>query len=277
MKISSLDSFPYPVLRINSDDYRSGAFMVTIETAENMNTGALSIRYSMKVSEDYIASLINEGVASRAFCITCLETFYNQVRDVSQTDGVIEVEKGQLSGTVNILPVVILKKDTDQFYSNNFHAEFGSDPIQLQVGAVLAIGEVYRVNVGREKLAPIESIFSISILNTVPYGQFQVSLEEEKITIQAEEITYNYIHLLRNTVYGKNILLNCVYLPALMEALYNINQDDSAYVEKRWYKVFSAKCIDLGINSHSPNLLADTQKMFKLPFSRLFSLQTMLE
>ena len=277
MKISSLDSFPWPVLRDNSDDYSSGAFTVTIESAENMKTGALSIRYSMKTSEDYIASLITEGLASRALCITCLETFYNQVKNVTLSDGVIEIEKGQLSGTVNILPVVVLTNDIDEFYSNSFHAEFGTESLQLKAGALLAIGDVYRINVGREKLAPIESIFSIDRLDTVSPGRFQVSLEFEKITIQAEKTTYNFIHLLRNTGYGQNILLNSVYQPALMEALYNVSQDDSAYSDRRWFKVFSAKCTHLDINPDTPNLLADTQKMFKTPFNRLFSLQTMLE
>ena len=166
MKVSDLDSFPWPVLRNNTDDYDHGDFSVTIEASENMKNGALSIRYKVNVGEDYIAEKILERTAEMAFCITCLETFYNRIHRVRFENANIEIEKGELSGVVKILPVIVLLNDVDDYYTSNFNQEFGIEPFRLEKGSLLAIGDVYQINVGREKMAPIESIFGLSRLDS---------------------------------------------------------------------------------------------------------------
>lgn len=277
MKISNIDSFPHPVLRSYPQDYGEEVFESEIESSENIKTGDLKIRCQLKVGEKNILNLIKTKQALYVVSVSCLETYWSDLQPLLQPEGELQFDKGKLSGTVDILPLIVLQNNTDNFYSPSWHPEFGTNPISLDQGALLAIGNIHRVNVGREKLAPIESIFSVAKRDSVAEYCFEVDLEPEKITICANESTYNYINRLRNDGEGRNILLNGVYHPVLMEVLHNISQEPEEYQERRWFKVLSAKCIHLGINIEDPDLLADSQRLLKQPFSRLLSLPGMLD
>jgi hypothetical protein len=83
---------------------------------------------------------------------------------------------------------------------------------------------------------------------------------------------YTSIYSMRNTAPGKTILLNSVYLPAVMEVLTVLQQDAGPYQDKRWYKVFEAKCAHENVNLENPDLLKDSQKLLKSPFNRVVTL-----
>ena len=72
--------------------------------------------------------------------------------------------------------------------------------------------------------------------------------EGDKITIQAELKTYNSIAHMRNTPLGRTILINAVYMPAVMDIASRIQTEGRSFEGKRWYRIFKAKCDDIGID-----------------------------
>ena len=71
---------------------------------------------------------------------------------------------------------------------------------------------------------------------------------------------------LRGLTIGKPIVLNSVYLPAVMQVLDSLKDGGSTYEGRRWYRVFDAKCTHLGINTDLPDLWSDAQKLLQTPF-----------
>jgi len=122
------------------------------------------------------------------------------------------------------------------------------------------------------RVAPVESIFNLAISDKVPAGEFRVNPDEEKITILAERETYYKIFNIRNNALGKAVLLNSVYLPALMEVLSVLEQDAAAYRDRSWFRVFEAKCTHFNINMEKPELLEASQKLLRTPFPRVCTL-----
>jgi hypothetical protein len=277
MKINQLTRFPHPVLEEHTDDYIKGIYTVGIEISESVNTGGLLIRYDIQLTEENISHWITNGTAKACLFITCLESYYNKLHEIALPNGSIEIGKGDLFGNVVVLPLVVLAKDIENYSNESFNDDYAGLSFNLSNSDVLAIGEDYLINVGREKLAPIESIFNLAKNNTIPSNQFSVTLDSEKITILAEENTYNTIHKIRNTTPGKSIVLNSIYFPVLMEVLSVIEQDPETYQDKHWYKVFSAKCAHENINLENPELMRDAQKLLKSPLTRVITVMNEID
>jgi hypothetical protein len=153
--------------------------------------------------------------------------------------------------------------------NDNIHEEFGSTTWTFKRASLLALGNEEVIYVGSEKLAPIGSIFMLSRKDDLPEGETRIFLEDEKIRILAEEKTYLKIHQLRGNRIGKAVLLNSVYLPAVMGVLASLREDPSAFEGHRWHRIFTAKMVDLGINPKTGNILEDAQKVLKAPFLRI--------
>ena len=103
----------------------------------------------------------------------------------------------------------------------------------------------------------------------IPKGEIQIQTEGEKVSIVVNDDTFNKIHNLRVAPVGKAVLLNSVYLPAVMSLLDTVKSGPAGFEERRWYKVFIAKCELLDLDLKNGDLLAGAQKLLKLPLERL--------
>jgi hypothetical protein len=66
--------------------------------------------------------------------------------------------------------------------------------------------------------------------------------------------------------YEGALLLNGVYLPAVMEVLRNLASERQLYEQRRWYRPFVARCEHLSIDVGDPSLLEDAQKLLSDPY-----------
>jgi len=80
------------------------------------------------------------------------------------------------------------------------------------------------------------------------------------------------INNLRGTKIGQSILLNSIYLPAVMDVLSHLKDGVTGFAGKKWYKVFNAKCEHLHIDYKTGNFLEDAQKLLKSPIGNIKSI-----
>jgi hypothetical protein len=269
MKINEYMRFPHPVLWAGNSDYQSGTFSVPLHFEERTETGALSVSYRVELEEPSVCQLLEQRDAAVGLFITCPETYYNVLHSISTEGGTLEIAPGQLTGRVIIRPIVWSVVQVNGFSSPNIHPEFSEAPVNFRKGAVIALGEEIIINVGRDKLQPMESIFSLSLDENVPVDQVRVQLEEEVIKILASKSTRDRIHLLRGTKPGRAFLLNSVYLPAVMEVLSALAENGDRFVGRRWHRVFTAKLDDLGIRPDTSGQLEGAQKLLLSPLGRV--------
>lgn len=271
MKISNLTRFPHPVLSVYSDDYVSGSFSIEVEIKEHKTSGHVDLNYSVVLDCDDINSLIKDNLAKPVMYVVCRRTYYNKLHELDMAGGGISFNRGELFGSVILRPIICANELIEGYSPTSLHDEFGSSSWSFRHSDILAIAPEFRVNIGLDKLAPMETIFNIVTNNEVPDGETRVVLEEHKICIVANEKTRKGIEALRSSFDGKSVLLNGVYLPVIMQVLDAIRQDASSFETKRWYEVFEAKCLNENIDLGNPDLLEDAQKLLRSPLNRIIS------
>ena len=271
MKLNNETHFPYPVLNSQTGDYKQGIFSLALRIEEVPGNGRLKINYEVSLEEAALVKEVERRTAVMGMFITCLDTFYNRITVLDDMNGSIEFPAGTLKGRTSVKPLVCAVQKISGYSNDNLHEEYGNRTWEFQNGSILAIGNELVINVGHEKLAPMESIFTLAVNEGMKEGEIKVETHSENITIHSSQITYQTINSLRGTKVGQSVLLNSIYLPAVMEVLSHLRDDESSFAEKKWFKVFNAKCEHLGINYANGNFLEDAQKLLKFPISKLKS------
>lgn len=265
MRISHYTRFPHPVLSDATNDFTNGKLSVDLCVSESRTTGKVVIEYNAVVAEAAVEGLLDNKQAMLGLFIVCRRTYYNQLHTIENGTGRIEFSKGELRDDVVFRPVICATREIQGFSTPNLHEEFRGIAWSFKPADVLALGAEVVIDVGLDKLAPMETIFNLVENNDVADGETRILLEGDKIAICANQETCKGIHAMRGSGAGRVALLNGVYLPAVMEVLASVADEPDTCKDKRWFAVFSAKCSHLGINLESIDVHADAQKLLRSP------------
>lgn len=273
MRFSEETRFPHPVLARGTGDFTNGEFDMDITVSENPQTGALTLEHSSILSENGIRTLVETGKASIGYFVKCNDTFYSELRSLTWPNGRSDFAAGTLLNRVSLRPLVWMKSDIPNWDPGTIHPEF-EPPVSLKHGDIIAVGDEHIISVGQAKLAPIESIFELDCSPDVPEGVLQVLPERDRITILAGEETYKTILLLRGQAWGKPVVMNSIYLPAVMEVLDTLRGGDEQYEGLRWYSSFMARCDAKGIDPKAEtSILEKAQSLLDSPALLLMKLE----
>ncbi len=246
MKINERMRYPHPVLSEYSSDYATGGFNCEFE--QNLTTdNELRISAKLNLDGDNLLGLINEQKASIGYFIICRRTYFNKLVKTSEGASEYFVDASRLFGTVLIRPIIWTQQPISNFSSPLFDSEF-SENIDVAKGKIIALGPEFRFSMDRKKYKPFDSIFQLSEVETVTVGMIEVDLSQDRITISAEPGTYRSIIGMRDVAVARGILLNAVYMPAIMEVVSRLQSGETSLQSRKWYRVFRAKCDDLGID-----------------------------
>jgi hypothetical protein len=272
MRLTDYTKFPHPVLGPFTGDYLEGEFSVEFEVSENLKSGSLSLRYSAVLTHPDIEGLITGGGAVLGCLVRCGDTFYNELRTCSYPHGSIDFLPGALLNKVTLRPVVWLADDLQEWSPEALHSEFPS-PITMRFGDIVAVGAASEISVGQAKLASIESIFELNKSLELEEGEICVDLEGDRVSILVAPGVFCIIELLREQELGFPVVMNSVYLPAVMEVLDRLQEDLSSYRERRWFLPFKERCRDKGVEHEvGASILEGAQKLLDLPALKLSEL-----
>lgn len=276
MRVNHDTRFPYPVLSPDTTDYPEGAFDVDLQVTEERDSGEVTIKYSAKLEEATIANEVDQDRAEVVLFITCQRTYYNAKHVLNLGSGELKLEPGLLREAVLLRPYIAVTKPIPGFSSDEIHPEFGSRTWEFEPGDVLAYGQESLIEVGLDKLTPLETVFQLEKRSGVPDGETRVDPGADKIAIAASPRTYDAIHALRGTAFGRAVLLNSVYLPAVMVVLSAVRAGE--HHGTRWYRVFEAKCNELGFALDSGTAVEaheDAQRLLQSPLGHLLDFPEM--
>lgn len=272
MRISDDTHFPHPVLSPYATDFLEGAFTLDLTTTEVVATGELSIEHQASVTEPAIRSLIESGDARVGCYIECRDTYFTELRQLSWPRGRSDFRPGTLLNRVTLRPLVWLTTDLPEWNPASIHPEF-EPPVSLSRGDIIALAHEQIITIGQAKLAPLESIFSLEKAADVGDRMITVNLDADKITIRVGERLYETIAALRGQRDGHAVLMNSVYLPAVIETLDNLRDGGEQYEEMRWHRPFVAMCDVQHVQlDNDLKLLESAQKLLNGPVDLLHNL-----
>lgn len=267
MKLNERMLYPHPVLSEYSSDYISGEFRAEF-SQKLTKDDELCIESNLVLDSNDLRELIDTQQAAIGYFIVCRPTYFNRLQQVPAGKSEKFFNARNLFGTVQIRPVVWTIKEVSDYESDLIDSEFGTS-VPIAKGSVIAMGPEFRFSMDRKKYKPFDSIFALARDDKVPEGTFEVDPAGERITITAEEKTFNSIAGMRKMPSGRSMLLGAIYMPAVMEVITRMQLGDSMKGYK-WYRVFSAKCDDLAIDpadeKQSPLRLA--QKLLSQPLAK---------
>ncbi len=271
MKLSDNMRYPHPVLSEFSEDYVTGEFrceFVQQMTAE----GELKLTANLALDSNELTSLIENQQAAIGYFVVCRRTYFNFLQAVPLGSSEKFFDVSKLFGTVILRPAVWTLDRVENFTCPLVHKEFG-EAVDLPKGSVIALGPEFKFSIDKKKFKPFESIFELAEDAGVEPGTFSVDPMRDRITILAEPATYKKLAHVRGMEMGKDVMLNAVYMPAVMEIVALLQVDDTGMTGKHWYRIFKAKCDDIGINPSARNQspLDVAQRLLKAPLIKTIS------
>ncbi len=264
MKLNERMRYPHPVLSEFSSDYTTGEFSASF-SHQVTDEDQLKIVSNFSINCDELRVLIENQKASAGYFAICRRTYFNYLQPASLGESEKFFELSRLYGAVSLRPVIWTLEDVGNYSSPLIDNEFGKD-IVITKGSVIAMGPEFRFSIDQQKFKPFETIFDLAQREDINPGMINVDPDGDKITILAEPETYKSIANMRNILEGRTILLNTVYMPAVMDIVSRL-QIDKSLQGKRWYRVFGAKCDDMGIDPSDDTLspLEVAQKLLREP------------
>lgn len=276
MKLNHHMRFPHPVLSEYSQDYVKGEFRCAFE--QNLTaSGELRLVSDLQIANKELNDLIAEQAAAAGYFLVCRRTYFNQLQQVPLGQSEKFFDGNRLFGSVIIRPVVWTLRKIEGLTSPLIDPEFGNSAT-VGKGAIIALGPEFRFSMDQKKYKPFDSIFELALSETVAENTVEVDHDQDRITILARSDTYKSIAAIRDMNHGKDMILNTIYLPAVIEVISRLQTGGINVESRKWYRVFKAKCDDLGKNpadlNESPLTLA--QQLLRGPLRKTISLMESL-
>ena len=276
--------YPYPVLSSYSNDYRTGAFDVTIDIFRD--------GYDLRI--DFLATLtcqslqecIKRGSAKFVYHLECAQTGF---RKVIQTDKISEVYtllSKDVNGKLQICSFIVATNDLKAYTSPDFHEDYQGISFDIEAGCVMAVGKMVTVDISKDidDLANTPSIFNITKNPDESCKQMLVDMSQRKIVIKLPLTDFYSYKALSASPLTQPILNSLTVVPALVYVLEELRalsiQERSENSDMLWYKVLSKALLtqfDCDIESeefNNQNLLVLAQKLINNPVTYAFTFLT---
>jgi hypothetical protein len=269
MRISDATRFPHPVLSEYTHDFTAGEFSVAFTVEEVPSTGAFALLHEITLTEPSIEDLVTRGEATIGCFVRCEDTYFTQLIPLAWPSGRSDFVPGALLNRVTLLPMVWLTSPLLAWNPGSIHPEF-QPPVNLDGGDLLAVAAETLLSIGQAKFAPIESIFELLRSSDTAVGIIKVDPERDRIAIMVAPPTFDAIAQLRGQSDGQAIVMNAVYLPAVMEILALLSGGNEQFQTNRWYQPFTAKCDFAGVTlTPAMSVLEDAQTLLDSPIAAL--------
>lgn len=267
MKLNGDMLFAHPVLWDVTHDFLksrfSADFIVSIDKQK-----ALVIESDLRLECAEMRQLIEVGAAGCGFYLICRPTYQNRLVETSLGVGTYTADVSFFARTIQIRPVIWTKEDVRGWTCIDLNREYAGR-IDFPAASLVAVGDEQPFSIDNERLKPFESIFTLAALDTVERDRIEVDPDSDKIRILVHPDTKDSIDNIRNDSRGRTVLLNAVYLPAVVQVFVELAKAGNQFDSRAWHRIFVAKCAVKGVNPENAEPLRDAQSVLGLPFSRI--------
>ena len=270
MKFDAYKTFPYPVLRPDSDDYLDCDFQTTVNFVVEKQTQKILVDVSFAISSPEISEQIEAGNAEFVAMVSCRDTYFQHMIRSSSRKAQAIFAMGDLKGAVVVNPYVVAKNKIANFSSPDINPEFGTDTFTFNEGDVLAQDEAYLVYFDQESFKPITSVLDLVQNEEQSNDAWSVDFEGDHIQIVLSKDTKRIVDTARSSsAKNKVILVNSIYFGAVMQAIQKLKEKDHPYEDKKWAQVFLKHAHNKNCNLDNDDAYLIAQQMMAQPLKRL--------
>lgn len=269
--------FPHPVLSDFSDDYNS-EFEVEILTKCGANTFDFDLSFGL--NDQTLIELINNDQAKYMVHLECSKTWTKIVQKTKEERLSLSVYAGDVHDQVDICVFIIATENIYNYYNSSFHSDYGDQSFSINKGDILAIGPHFLVDIEKEPIRNINSIFQLEKNNDAKAAPMTVFTDSNKIVVTLSAENYSIYSSLKQNPNSLPLFHTMIAVPALAEAIETIkrnrDQDNSDFDNIKnftWYKVIEKRLIEIGEDIENPYSLEDSsfevsQKLIDYPLTK---------
>ncbi|MDQ1146065.1 hypothetical protein QE429_002892 [Bacillus sp. SORGH_AS 510] len=270
MKINN--SYPYPVLYLNNDDYVESSFNTNIKVYESF--GEVKIHADFQLNNQGIHELIEKQLGVYLIHIECGQTSFRQAYESSLKTLDISIPTSVLRGKILIHSFILAKEKIDHYQNHLLSDWFKDIPITFEKGNFLAIGDAIETTLFEENLELL-NLPSIAKVTKSHKNEFmEVDIHSSIITISLPEYEYNQYASNANSRF-KNTILSTVIVPSLVYVFSKIQDNSGDLEEYTWYqileKIFAENNLSIhDVGTDSLSALKAAQMVLRKPLKTSF-------
>ncbi|WP_052124067.1 hypothetical protein [Ureibacillus manganicus] len=228
------NSFPYPVLSVENDDYIGSKFETKVEAQKTF--GQLYINLNCNLQDSKITNLINEGKAKYALHVECPQTSFRKIYQSNETKIVAAIPENLLRGKIDVHPFLLANETIEGYTNPNLNEFYTGTSITYEKGNILALGEAVEVTLFEDDLESQNLPSIVTIRRSESAKELVVSLNSPQVIIELPKAIYDQYAINAGSRL-KETILSMVILPSLIEVFYTLKEDSADYSEYKWYQV----------------------------------------
>jgi hypothetical protein len=265
MLIYNNRNYPYPVLGVNEDI--NGEFQVHLSV--DADKDYIKVKPTFLLNNNTLKNIIDGKKALFATQVYCRATMFRTMfKSESSKPDPILIETPKLREEVELHFFICANKKIVTYKNDDFHEDYQGFSFDIDRGDILGYGGKGTFNASKapEELRAVSSFMNIDKHNhnhNYAYNNY----DSAKITILLSEKDYHAYQEIAANPSTTDILHSSVVLPALIEAIHEIELGKDDYSENAWFKILKS----LIEETKETNLLKIAQKILDNPINRSFS------
>lgn len=271
----SRKNFPYPVLAINSDDYKDSWFTTDVNFV--LDGTKIAFKFEYDLNNNGLTRLVQEGKASVVFHMECPRTSYRKALRVHSNSEVHEIEETLLNGKLEVSTFIVAVENITNYSDDSLDEMLRAYSFDFEVGSILAVGNQFNflINKEMEELVNVASIFKLvknEQINVIEYDA-----NKERIIIYLPEQAFASYSTLRETPALQTVLSGLVIVPVLSSILTEVasgkgsEYDDTLWflsLEKQLNERFELSLSSEDLSSYGKSMLRLAQELINSPTTK---------
>lgn len=271
--------FTYPVLSDEKDDYVNSKFSTEINYSKSgVNTLELKVEYHLECEE--IQKLIDLDLAEFVLHVECSSTGYRRIFRSEYSNATCHIPISKVNSKVEILSLIVAKKDIENFYSNDFVDDFAGEKFNFRKATIIAYENlpVFELTKNYEEYNKGDSIFLIYKISSDEKEKMRVHLDAPKIKIGLGGDEHKLYVQLGNKPTFQPLFHSMIIFPALVYLFGELKIGD-AIEENRlrdWYQSLELAYSNRGINleeeiTSDKTAIELAQEAMDMPINKAFA------
>jgi hypothetical protein len=176
--------------------------------------------------------------------------------------------------------MIVAANDIKGYSNKNFHKDFEGESFFIKKGDILAVGSRIVVNIEKEPVKNIESIFQVRKSSEDDAPPMTIDYEGNKIVLILSPENYSRYNLLKRDPRLQPVFHSLLVVPALCVIIEDIKagkqeeNDLDSFSNKAWFHSISRKLAEIGKDIEDHDSLDPTfetvQELIGFPLTKAF-------